>query len=54
MDKQRERYVAEMDRIRLSIARTGSKYLRADYEKRLRRMQRELREYDSFRAGITA
>ena len=31
---------------------TNSKYLRRDYSKAIKRMIRELRTYDSFRAGV--
>ena len=52
MDKQRELFIAEMDKIRAAIAKSKSKYLKADYEKQLCRMKRELREYDGFKRCV--
>lgn len=50
MDAQREKHLAEMDRLRDAIARTDSEYLRRDYLKALKRMERDLRDYDRFHA----
>lgn len=49
MDKPREKYIEKMQELREAIAKTDSKYLRRDFGKALRRMERELRQYDGFR-----
>lgn len=53
MDKMRDLFVSEMDRLRDAIARTDSESLRRDYEKALKRMRRDLRDYDRFHAQTT-
>lgn len=50
MDKMREKHVAEMERLRVAIEKTKSFQLKRDYQKRLDRMQKELDEYDRYRA----
>lgn len=52
MDKMRESFVLEMERIKSAIACTTSGYLKRDYTKALKRMERELKEYDSFRNEV--
>ena len=52
MDKMREKHVAEMDRLKDAMRRTNSKHLRCDYGKRLKRMQKELEEYDRYKGGV--
>lgn len=47
----RERHVAEIKRLEQALEKTNSIYLRRDYEKALKRLNRELREYDSFMRG---
>ena len=49
MDKQREALVREISRLKDAWNRTDSRYLRKDYGKAIRRMENELRQYDSFR-----
>ena len=49
MDKQREALVREIIRLKDAWNRTDSRYLRKDYGKAIRRMENELRQYDSFR-----
>ena len=52
MDKMRNKHVAEMERLKEAIAKTSSKHLKNDYTKALRKMQKELAEYDRYRGGI--
>lgn len=49
MDKQRQKHIEKMQELRAAIEKTDSKYLRRDFGKALRRMDRELRQYDGFR-----
>ena len=49
MDKTREQYAAEIRRLEDATRRTSSERLRADYGKAVRRMRKELRDYDKFR-----
>lgn len=51
MDKMRDKYVQEMKRLKDAINRTKSEYLRCDYEKALRKMEKELKEYDRYKGG---
>ena len=51
MDKMREKHVAEMERLKTAIDKTDSEYLKRDYGKALKRMERELREYDRYKRG---
>ena len=46
MADPREAHIAEMNRLVQAICTTESPYLRNDYEKALKRMERELKEYD--------
>ena len=52
MDKQREKFVAEIERLEEAIEKTDSKYLKRDYTKAVKRMKRELEDYDKFRGEI--
>ena len=52
MDKMRNKHVAEMERLKEAIAKTESEYLKKDYTKALRRMEKELVEYDRYRGGV--
>ena len=52
VDKQREAVVAEISRLRVAIMRTQSKYLVADYSKAIKRLERELADYDRFRQEV--
>ena len=49
MDKMRAKHIAAMDRLRDAIQRTDSEYIKRDYVKALKRMKRELAEYDRYR-----
>ena len=51
MDKMREKHVAEIERLKTAIDKTNSEYLKRDYKKALKRMQRELRNYDRYKGG---
>ena len=51
MDKMREKHVAEIERLKTAIKKTDSEYLKRDYKKALKRMQRELRDYDGYKGG---
>ena len=46
MTDPREAHIAEMNRLVEAICTTESPYLRSDYGKALKRMERELKEYD--------
>lgn len=48
----RERHVAEIERLENAIKRTTSNHLRCDYSKALRRMKKELKEYDRYKGGV--
>lgn len=50
MDKMRDKHLSEMARLKDAITRTKSAHLKADYTKALKRMERELKEYDRYRA----
>ena len=49
MDKMRDKHVAEIRRLEDAYRRTKSAHLKRDYEKAIRRMMRELEEYDEFK-----
>ena len=51
MDKMREKHVAEIERLKTAMEKTDSEYLKRDYGKALKRMQRELRDYDRYKRG---
>lgn len=48
MDKQRQKFVEEINQLRTTVNSTKSKYLKKDYLKAIRRMEIELKEYDAF------
>lgn len=52
IDKQRAVVVAEIERIEDAMRRTNSKYLVADYKKSMKRLRRELADYDKFRGCV--
>ena len=52
MDKMREKHVAEMERLKTAMEKTDSEYLKRDYGKALKRMQRELKDYDRYKGGV--
>ena len=49
-DKARERHVKEMRRLQAAIEKTTSKSLVRDYMKALKRMLKDLEEYDRYKA----
>ena len=51
MDKAEEMHIAEMDRLKEAIQKTESPYLKRDYGKKLKSMERELEEYRRYRYG---
>ena len=48
---QRDKYVSEIRRLEAAVKKTDSKFLKADYTKAIRRMKRELEQYDRFQMG---
>ena len=48
MDNARKAHIEEMNRIANAMCFTKSPYLKKDYGKALRRMEKELREYDMY------
>ena len=51
MVNSRETYIEKINWYKSAIANTNSLYLKRDYQKAIKRMQRELREYDNFRGN---
>lgn len=51
MDKMRERHAAEMERLEDAMKRTTSNHLKCDYGRALKRMRKELEEYDRYKGG---
>lgn len=49
MDTQRDKFVADINRIKEAIKATDSPYLKRDYQKALKRKYRELKQYDRYR-----
>jgi len=49
MDKQRDLFVREIARMQDACRRTKSKHLLNDYGKAIKRMKRELADYDKFK-----
>ena len=52
MDIMRNKHIAEMQRLKTAIDKTNSEYLKRDYKKALKRMQRELKEYDRYKGSV--
>ena len=52
VDKMRERHVKDMERLQQAIKKTTSKHLIRDYVKALKRMARDLEEYDRHKAKL--
>ena len=48
MDKQRQKFVEEINRLRKAVNTTESRYLKRDYIKAIKEMEKELREYDKY------
>lgn len=51
MDKQREKFVSEINRMEEAINKSKSEKLKRDYSKALKKMKRELKDYDNFKKG---
>ena len=51
-DFQRELYIDRINLYKSAIANTKSPYLKRDYQKAIKRMQKELREYDRLHKAI--
>lgn len=49
---QREKFVEEINRLKIAIAKTTSKYLKKDYTKQLKQMQKDLAEYDYWHSKV--
>lgn len=49
MDKAEMKQLAEIDRMKEACRKTTSEYLRRDYKKSIKRMERDLREYRSWK-----
>ena len=49
--RSREQLVAEIERVRKALDKTKSPHLKQQYTRHMKRMQRELDDYDKFRAG---
>lgn len=48
MDKQRQKFIEEINRLKQAVKETESIYLKKDYKKAIREMEQELKEYDAF------
>jgi hypothetical protein len=51
-DDKREQFVEKINWYKSAIANTKSEYLKRDYQKAIKRMQKELREYDRLHKAI--
>ena len=49
MDNQREKFINEMLILKKALEKTKSQYLINDYTKKLNKMKKELREYDTYK-----
>ena len=49
---QRQKFIEEMNRLKQAIAKTTSKYLKKDYTKQLKQMQKDLAEYDYWHSKV--
>lgn len=49
MDRQREMFVQEINRLESAIGTTRSPYLKRDYSRAIKAMRKELRDYDRFK-----
>ena len=47
-DNQRDKFIADIERIKLALKNTTSAYLKRDYQKALKRKYRELKAYDRY------
>lgn len=53
MDRAEKAHVKEIERVKLAIEKTKSKYLIADYNKYLSTLEKELSEYRRYKYGKT-
>lgn len=51
MDIQRNKFLADIERIKSVLATTNSVYLKRDYQKALKRKYRELKAYDRYHSN---
>ena len=51
-DTQRQEFTKKIKYYKTIIATTDSPYLKRDYQKAVKRMQRELRDYDRFHQSV--
>ena len=51
VDIRRTEFVSEMNRYRQAISQTDSKYLKRDYWKKLKKMEKDLAKYDKYHKG---
>ena len=47
-DTKRQEFVDEINRYKVALAKTKSPYLKKDYQKKIRQMERDLKDYDRF------
>lgn len=52
MDKQREKHIKEMNRVKEAIQKTDSLYLKNDYTLYYLRLKKELNLYDNYKEKI--
>ena len=50
--RNREQLVQEISRVKKALDKTKSVYLRREYTRHLWKMQKELRDYDTFRGKV--
>lgn len=53
MDKAEKAHLDEIKRIETALEKTNSPFLKRDYEKCLKRLKKELKEYRRYRYGKT-
>lgn len=53
MDKMRDKFISEISTLETALSKTKSKYLQRDYQKAIKRMKIELRDYDLFKSRET-
>ena len=49
MDKQRQKFVDELNRLKEARQKTKSYYLIKDYSKQIKQMEKDLKTYDNLR-----
>jgi len=50
-DIQRDKFISEINKYQNAIKSTNSVYLKRDYLKKVKRMRKELEEYDRYKYG---